>query len=535
MRRPAIYELKGETTAGAAAAARRRADAGSRSDGSRRWSASTSSARASPSTSIWRAQPAGRSRCAAATRCAFRRSVRCWRTRSSVSGHVHRPGEYQFQPGHAHRRRDAEPRRAQAERRPALHAGPARAAARSPRARVLRGSRARAGASRRPPANFELAPRDQIYVFDLESGRDRIIEPLMRELRMQSRIDEPTARSERRGQGQGARASIRSSPACASATCCAPAAASTRPRTAAQAELTRYEVVNGESRQAELIEIDLRQVLAGDPAADMPLQPFDYLVIKEVPLWAAQEEVEIRGEVQIPRALSDSSRRDAALGDGARRRPDRSRFRRRRGVHARGAEGAREASSCETLATRMESDVAQFSLMTAQETGKDASSGAGRRPVAAREHAQCQAGRTAGHRSGSLDGSAQPGSEQDIVLKDGDRLLVPRVTQEVTVHRRSAERDFASVSRRPGARRLHRNERRPDAARRRRSHLRRARGRQRRDPLGNAWFSSGVDIQTGDTIVAPLDTERMRPLPFWTAVTTIIYNLAIAAAAINSF
>ena len=32
----------------------------------------------------------------------------------------------------------------------------------------------------------------------------------------------------------------------------------------------------------------------------------------------------------------------------------------------------RERSSCETLATRMESDLAQFSLMTAQETGKDA-------------------------------------------------------------------------------------------------------------------------------------------------------------------
>jgi polysaccharide biosynthesis/export protein len=33
----------------------------------------------------------------------------------------------------------------------------------------------------------------------------------------------------------------------------------------------------------------------------------------------------------------------------------------------------------------------------------------------------------------------------------------------------------------------------------------------------------------------PLDTERMRPLPLWQAVTTIIYNLAIAAAAVNSF
>jgi polysaccharide biosynthesis/export protein len=33
----------------------------------------------------------------------------------------------------------------------------------------------------------------------------------------------------------------------------------------------------------------------------------------------------------------------------------------------------------------------------------------------------------------------------------------------------------------------------------------------------------------------PLDTERLPPLPFWTAVTTIIYNVAIAVAAVRSF
>jgi hypothetical protein len=53
----------------------------------------------------------------------------------------------------------------------------------------------------------------------------------------------------------------------------------------------------------------------------------------------------------------------------------------------------------------------------------------------------------------------------------------------------------------------------------------------------NRWFERGSDlrIRPGDTIVAPLDTERVPALPFWTAVTTIIYNVAIAAAAVHSF
>ena len=53
---------------------------------------------------------------------------------------------------------------------------------------------------------------------------------------------------------------------------------------------------------------------------------------------------------------------------------------------------------------------------------------------------------------------------------------------------------------------------------------------------GNRWFTrSDAPIRPGDTIVVPLDTERMPPLPFWAAVTGIIYNVAIAAAAVNSF
>jgi len=53
---------------------------------------------------------------------------------------------------------------------------------------------------------------------------------------------------------------------------------------------------------------------------------------------------------------------------------------------------------------------------------------------------------------------------------------------------------------------------------------------------GSRWFGNGdQQIRPGDTIVVPLDAERMRPLPLWTAVTTIIYNLAVAIAAVNSF
>ena len=52
---------------------------------------------------------------------------------------------------------------------------------------------------------------------------------------------------------------------------------------------------------------------------------------------------------------------------------------------------------------------------------------------------------------------------------------------------------------------------------------------------GAGWFQrdAGSEIRPGDSIVVPLDVDQ--PLARWGAITQIIYNLAIAAAAVNSF
>jgi polysaccharide export outer membrane protein len=54
---------------------------------------------------------------------------------------------------------------------------------------------------------------------------------------------------------------------------------------------------------------------------------------------------------------------------------------------------------------------------------------------------------------------------------------------------------------------------------------------------GSAWFSSGgaSQIRPGDTVVVPINAQQMRPLTMWTSVTQILFNLAVAVAAVNSF
>ena len=130
------------------------------------------------------------------------------------------------------------------------------------------------------------------------------------------------------------------------------------------------------------------------------------------------------------------------------------------------------------------------------------------------------------------------GSSDDIILKDGDRADRAQAHSGSDGDRRGSERDVARLVARAVARLLRRAIGRRDQAGGQQGDLHHPRERQRRRPTAAAAGLPRRQTRTctpGDTIVVPLDVERMRPLPLWAAVTTIIYNLAVAVAAVNSF
>jgi hypothetical protein len=131
---------------------------------------------------------------------------------------------------------------------------------------------------------------------------------------------------------------------------------------------------------------------------------------------------------------------------------------------------------------------------------------------------------------------ATPGSHDDVVVKGGDRLLVPGQLQEVTVlgevQSTTSHLWDPQLSRNDYIRMSGGTTQNADT---RRIYVVRANGSVV-SGRSSAWFRSADGaIRPGDTVVVPLDAQRMRPLPMWTSITTIIYNLAVAVAAINSF
>ncbi len=382
-------------------------------------------------------------------------------------------------------------------------------------------------------ADLALLPRDQITVFDLAPGRERIIKPLLDELRLQSGLARPTevVRVEGRVKVPG------EYPLEVGMTVSDLLRAGGNLDAAAfggKAELARYEVNGDGARQTELIEVNLNAVLRGDSNADLALRPFDYLLIKETTDWTDQEAVTLVGEVRFPGTYP--IRRGETLHDLLQRAGGLTpRAFLSGSIFTRVELREREQRQLDQLAERMQGDLAAMSVQAAaaNQAGASQSLVAGQSLLAQLKQSRA-VGRLVIDLPGLLDSGN--GSGKDVILRNGDQLIVPSQKQEVTVigevqtttshlYRSALQRDdYISMS--GGTTRK---------ADRGKIYVVRADGSVMAQRGGLLRRNYNVAMQPGDTIVVPMDTERMPKLPFWQAVTQIVYNLAVSVAAINSF
>ena len=378
-----------------------------------------------------------------------------------------------------------------------------------------------------------LLPRDRITVFDLESGRERIIRPLVSELKTQSTFAKPTELVTIDGRVKVA-GEYPLEPGMTVSDLIRAGGGLSDAAYGGKAELTRYRVVNGDQRRTEQIPVDLTAIMRGDAQANILLEPFDSLSIREVPEWGAQDYVTLQGEVRFPGKYT--IKRGETLKSVIARAGGLTEYAFAEGsVFTRDELKVREQKQLDMLATRLQNDLVTLALQGAAANQSQAGTAL---TVGQSLLAQLRTSEAVGRLVIDLPRTmrAVSGSGADVILRDGDRLIVPKFQQEITVigevqtatshlYRPELSRDdyialSGGVTRRADKDRVY-------VVRADGSVLARE---------GSRWFSrTSVDIHPGDTIVVPLDTERMPALPFWQAVTQIIYNLAISAAAVNSF
>ncbi len=381
-------------------------------------------------------------------------------------------------------------------------------------------------------ANVLLEPHDQITVFDLEAGRDRILRPLMDELRMQSNLAAPAQTVTVSGRVKvpgdyplemGMRVSdlVRAGGSLDDAAY------------GGTAELSRYAFENGQTRRTQVIQINLAAALRGDADSNLLLEPYDGLYVKEISGWSEQDEVTLAGEVRFPgtypikrgetlKSVIDRAGglTDLAFAGGS--------------VFTRAQLRLREQQEIDRLADRMQNELAASALMAARsnQTGATQTFSIGQSLLS-----QLKATKAVGRLVIDMDAAlnAKSGSSDDIVLKSGDTLTIPRRSQEVTVigevQNVSSQLYQPNLTRDDYVRLSGGTTRMADQGR---IYVVRADGSVLAGK--SRWLKSGSSavIRPGDTIVVPMDTERVPALPLWQSVTTILYNIAIAVAAIHS-
>jgi protein involved in polysaccharide export with SLBB domain len=190
----------------------------------------------------------------------------------------------------------------------------------------------------------------------------------------------------------------------------------------------------------------------------------------------------------------------------------------------------REQEQLDRLANRLRTDIAETALMgiRAQQNSAPQALSIGESLLS-----QLRAAKAVGRLVINLDAvlRSKPGSRDDVILRDGDDLVVPKQRQEVMVlgevqdatshlYRVNFSRDDY-ISQSGGV---------THQADKSQIYVVRANGSV--DAGKRGWFKAGdgVQIRPGDAIVVPLDTQKLPPLTVWTAMTTILYNIAIATA-----
>ncbi len=381
--------------------------------------------------------------------------------------------------------------------------------------------------------NVELHSRDEIIVFDASADRRETVDELVSLLKQQASFQQP-ARVVRIGGvvrhpgDYPLEASMKVSDLIRAGGGLAEAAY------ALGAEITRYAVIDGSYREIAHIDVDLASILKGDPDADLALQAHDDLHIKRLPEWATAVTVEIKGEVRFPgvypisrgEPLSKLLERAGGLTDMA--FPEGA-------VFLREDLRERERQRIEEMSRRLEADLASLSLKLAQEKNGNTSSLEIIRELGDQLRSVEPIGRLVINLPKLIEDTREGRrSDYDVMLTDGDQLYIPPITQEVTVtgevfyptshlYTKGLDRDqYVNMS--GGA---------TSKADTKRIYVIRADGSVE---SGRSWFNSigSDDIKPGDTIVVPLDIDRVRPVTLWTNVSQIIYQLAIAAASANA-
>lgn len=371
------------------------------------------------------------------------------------------------------------------------------------------------------PDNIKLSSRDTVVLFDYETDRTEILMDILKELKVQANFNVRERTVEIYGsvrfegeypltEGMSAHDLI------------ALAGGLTESALGTKGEITRYEIDS--QRQTLVMHLDVN-LSEENPS----LIESDTLRVTQIPLWQRKESITLDGEILHPgtytilpgETLMDVLYRAGGLTPHA--YPEGAVFSREdlRQLEAERLEDLKSQIEAEIVADTIQGSLAANKAVTADETEKVLDN--------------INRVQALGRMVIDLPAIMENPTVFDFQLEDGDVLEIPRYKPSVTVvgevqyptsHFFDQKLSLSDYVDRSGGTK--------NNADKRRIYIVKSNGRVML-PEESAWFRlKNKSIDPGDTIVVPLDTDRVDAISKWSSVTTIMYQAALGIAALSS-
>ena len=298
------------------------------------------------------------------------------------------------------------------------------------------------------------------------------------------------------------------------------------------AEISRLEVDFNKSEVEAVIEHKLLESLFLKDSLKVKLHPGDVLSVKKIPSWQEDRIITISGEVRFPGDYA--IRKNEKIGEVLKRAGGLTRDSFPRGaVFTRNSLIEREDEQKNKLVNQLESDIATLSLSP---TSGDSVQKANL--VAESLLRRLKESKSVGRLVIDLDSQLSQSEASQITLRDGDKLHIPSMPSEISVmgevqfptsHLFQSGLSVDQYINLSGGFTQNADEKRIFVVKSNGAVL---------TKKGNGWFSgnqSQKNIQTGDVIVVPINLQKGKWLETLTSSTQIVYQLAVTAAAVNSF
>lgn len=372
-----------------------------------------------------------------------------------------------------------------------------------------------------------LREQDEVIVLNANEPREALLAPTLEKMRTQASADEPTRIVTINGSVRfpGAYPLLDNLDVAGLISLAGGMSESAETRSA---EITRYDADSTIGREVAHINIDLQSSSVNGPS--FKLFPFDQLVIRQMPNWTDNEYVEIAGEVNAPGRYSITKedtiasviRRAGGLTDFAEPRA---------AIFLREELRENEQRMLEDFRDRLERDILTRNVQqSTSEDGATIQSTSGITDMLDRIAEVNAVGRLVVDVPQILAGV----EKEDVILRTGDRLLIPRTQQEVSVigevHRptshlfepRRSISDYISSS--GGF---------TSDADKGSVYVIRASGEVVAVGSARWFFQDRQSLEAGDSIVVPFDTYQPSNLYIWRNISQILFNISTTILAIE--